>query len=137
MQTLRSKLRERGTLRLMPKTLALIAVQRQTAASRSARPWMREQHGVFGGVPITTPSRAPSKLAQTPNFKASLGQVAVVGLGLGVGFGFGFGLGLGGLGQVPHEETRAKKRMLTKRKRANEAELLEAISQCLKRNSFE
>jgi len=37
-QTLRSKLSEIGMLRLMPKILALMAVQRQTAASRSARP---------------------------------------------------------------------------------------------------
>jgi hypothetical protein len=38
-----------GTLRLMPRMLALRAVQRQTAASTSARPWMSEQHGFFGG----------------------------------------------------------------------------------------
>ncbi|MBA0801751.1 hypothetical protein Gohar_012099, partial [Gossypium harknessii] len=50
-QTLRSKLRETGMLRLMPKMLALIAVQRQAAASRSTRPLRREQHGITGGEP--------------------------------------------------------------------------------------
>jgi len=49
-----------GTLRLMPKTLALMAVQRQTAASTPASPWMR--------------------LAHTPSLRASLGQA---GAGLG------------------------------------------------------
>ena len=114
---------------MMPKTLALIAVQRQTAASRSARPWMREQHGVLGGVPTTAPISPPSKLAHTPNLRVSLGQVALAGLGLGVGLGLFFDLG--GLGQVPHAETMAKKRRLTKRKKATDAELLEAISQAL------
>lgn len=126
MQTLRSKLRERGIFRLMPKTLAFMAVQRQTAASRSVRPAMRVQHGVFGGVPTTTPSRPPSKSAHIPNFRASRGHVAFAGVGLGVGFGFGLGLGGLGVGQVPQEETRAKKRRLSKRKRAIDAELLES-----------
>lgn len=63
----------------MPKTLALRAVQRQTAASRSARPWMRGQHGFFGGVPTTRCSKSFSKLAQTPSFRVSLGQVALAG----------------------------------------------------------
>ncbi|WRX09789.1 hypothetical protein QQP08_002276 [Theobroma cacao] len=53
--------------------LALMAVQRQTAASRSARPWMRGQQGVFGGVPTT------STLAHTPNLRVSLGQEAAAG----------------------------------------------------------
>ncbi|KAL6986047.1 hypothetical protein U1Q18_019414 [Sarracenia purpurea var. burkii] len=37
----------------IPKTLALMAVQRQTAAARSASPSIREQQGLFGGVPTT------------------------------------------------------------------------------------
>lgn len=66
--------------------LALIAVQRQTAASRSAKPWMRLQQGVFGGVPTTRCTKPLSKLAHTPSFRVSLGQV---GLDVG-GFGLGF-----------------------------------------------
>ncbi|EYU30298.1 hypothetical protein MIMGU_mgv1a017316mg [Erythranthe guttata] len=73
-QTLRSKLSERGTFRFIPRTFALMAVQRQTAASRSANPAMRLQHGVFGGVPIVRPINPPSKLVHTPSFRVSFGQ---------------------------------------------------------------
>ncbi|GJW37323.1 hybrid signal transduction histidine kinase M [Tanacetum coccineum] len=78
----------------MPKILALMAVQRQTAASRSARPPRRVQHGVFGGVPTTRWTRSLSKLAHTPNLRVSFGQVAFGGCE-GVG-GLGFGDGGGG-----------------------------------------
>ncbi|KAK8710648.1 hypothetical protein V6N13_145962 [Hibiscus sabdariffa] len=88
-QTLRSKLREIGMLRLSPKTLALSAVQRQTAASRSARPWMREQHGCTGGEPTTTLTKL-STLAHTPNLRASLGHLPRAD---GVGVGLGSALG--------------------------------------------
>lgn len=103
--------------------LALMAVQRQTAASRSRRPWMREQHGVLGGEPMVTLSKEPSKSAQTPNLRASLGQVP---------WGVGFGLGLGQepqLRQEPQALTREKKRKLTARRSASDAERFEAISQ--------
>jgi hypothetical protein len=63
-----------GRLRLMPKILALRAVQRHTAASRLARPSMREQHGVFGGLPSSTLIK-PNTSAHTPNLIVSLGQV--------------------------------------------------------------
>lgn len=114
-------------LRLMPKMFALMTVQRQTAASRSARPWMRLQQGAVGGVPTTTLINPPSKSTQTPNFRASLGQVVapvgVVGLGLGLGFGFGFD------GQVPHALTKVKKRRLSKRNKVSDALMpLEPIS---------
>lgn len=138
-------------LSLMPNILALMTVQRQIAASRSARPWMRVQQGVTGGAPTVTLSKPPSKSTHTPSLRASLGHEAawegVLGLGLfGFGlFGFGFGLfgfrplglGLAGLvlgpGHVPlpHAVTSAKKRRLREKKRAREAELLEAISQTL------
>ncbi|GJT53197.1 hypothetical protein Tco_0988251 [Tanacetum coccineum] len=76
-----------------------MAVHRQTAASRSARPSMRVQHGVFGGFPTTKWIRSLSKLAHTPNLRVSFGQVALGGLdGVG-GFGDGvFGVGVGGFG---------------------------------------
>lgn len=63
-----------GRLMLMPKMLALITVQRQTAASKSASPSMRLQHGVTGGSPIVTLTRLPSTSRQTPNLRASLGH---------------------------------------------------------------
>nr|GMC94379.1 transmembrane protein [Ipomoea batatas] len=52
-----------------------MAVQRQTAASRSDNPAIKLQHGNVGGVPTTTPTNPPSKFAHTPNFKASLGHL--------------------------------------------------------------
>ncbi|KAI9174967.1 hypothetical protein LWI28_025444 [Acer negundo] len=131
-QTFKSKLSEMGMLRLIPKMLALMAVQRQTAASRSRRPWMTLQHGVTGGEPMVTFSKEPSTSAHTPNLRASLGQEAEDGVGVGFGFGFGFGFGVGlGEGQDPQALTRVKKRMLTAKKRASDAELFEPISQIL------
>ncbi|KAJ9549917.1 hypothetical protein OSB04_022460 [Centaurea solstitialis] len=147
-QALRSKLREIGTLRLIPKTLALIAVHRQTAASVSASPWSRVQHGLDDSEPTTTPIKPPSRSAHTPSFKVSLGQVAllgfglgVTGFGLGVGFGFGLGLGVGfglgdGLPQVPHPLTQAKKTRLSARKRAREALLFETIFNIISSNEI-
>ncbi|GMJ15067.1 hypothetical protein HRI_005175900 [Hibiscus trionum] len=113
-------------LRLSPKTLALSAVQRQTAASRSARPWIREQHGCTGGEPTTTLTKL-STLAHTPSLRASLGHLPRAD-GVGVGFGFGLGLGLGLVeGQELQALPREKKRMLSAKKRAMEADLFEAI----------
>ncbi|MFS8032324.1 hypothetical protein Hanom_Chr17g01556251 [Helianthus anomalus] len=116
-QTLRSKVRATGTFRSFPNTLALMAVHRQTAASRSARPLMRVQHGLVGGEPTSTEIK-PSKLAHTPSFKVSLGQVA---LASGAGFG-------AGLPQVPQPLTMAKKSTLSARKKTSEALVFEAIS---------
>ena len=59
----------------MPRTLALMAAQRHTAASRSTRPEMRLQHGVAGGDPIVTFPEF-SKSAHTPNLRTSIGQWA-------------------------------------------------------------
>lgn len=117
-------------LRLMPRMFALIAVQRQTAASTSTRPWMRVQHGATGGLPIVMLSNPCNTLAQTPSFRASVGHFPV-GLGLGLGFGFGFGCGFGcglgfGVGQPqPLALENVKKRMFTRRKRAIAEVLLE------------
>lgn len=98
-----------------------MAVQRHRAASRSTSPRRRLQHGRVGGAPITTLFTKFSTLAHTPNFRASLGHFPVL-LGLGKN---GFGLGMGfGPAQVPHELTRAQKRMLRERKRASEAVFL-------------
>lgn len=120
--------------------LALRAVQRQAAASRSASPLMRVQHGSTGGLPRVILSRPLSTLAQTPSLRASLGHLAVAGLGLGLGVGFGLGLGFGfgeglgcgfGLGegqpQLPHAEIVVKKRKLRIKKRAKDFVVFEAI----------
>jgi len=111
-QVLISKLKEIGISMLMPRMLALIAVQRQTAASRSTSPWSTVQQGVSGGLPTTPPIAPLSNLAQTPSFRASLGQLFLEI----IGFGLGFGIGLGWT-QVLHPLARAKKRRLRKRKR--------------------
>lgn len=114
-----------------------MAVQRQIAASRSTRPWSREQQGRVGGEPTTTFTK-PSTLAQTPSFSASLGQVPLeAGVGVGVGFGLGVGVGFGlGVGLLHGQGfvlavTRVKKRRLRARKRAADAELFDAISTTL------
>ena len=82
---------------------------------------------------MVTLSKLLRTLAQIPNFRASLGQVAVPegvegvpGLGVGLGLGLGFGFGRGHVLQAL--ATMVKKRRLTTRKRASEAVLLEAIS---------
>jgi hypothetical protein len=93
-QLLRMRLRSMGRLRLMPRMLALMAVQRQTAASRSTSPSSSEQQGWYGGEPIL-PLTRPSTLAHTPSFSASLGQWWPPPLGVGVG-GFGLGGEVGG-----------------------------------------
>ncbi|CAF2149183.1 unnamed protein product, partial [Brassica napus] len=122
LHTLRSKLRLMGRLMLMPRTLALRAVQRQTAASRSTKPFMRLQHGVTGGVPRAGPVTSFNKfraLTQTPSFKVSLGQVPVVVGGLGLCL-----LCLrGGGGQLVLlvAVVRVKKMTLKRRKRARES----------------
>lgn len=107
--------------------LALSAVQRQTAASKSTRFSIRLQHGLTGGVPSVTFNKPLSTLAQTPNFKASVGHLPSFegggGHGFGVGFGFGFGFGLGP-GQVLHALTTVKKRILNMRNRASDLAIL-------------
>jgi len=107
-----------GTFKLIPSTLALMAVQRQSAASKSIKSLSKAQQSLVGGVP-TTMFTSPKTLAQTPSFRVSLGHEAfgdgggggqppegagfgeglgVGGVGLGVGVGLGEGLGVGGVG---------------------------------------
>lgn len=71
---LRSKERETGMFKLMPRMLALMAVQRQRATSISTSPSSNEQQGWSGGDPITAPTGPFRMLAQTPSFNASLGH---------------------------------------------------------------
>lgn len=79
-----------GTFKLIPSTLALTAVQRQTAASKSAKPSNNAQHLLEAGDPRTTLT-SPRRSAQAPSFNVSLGHLPA---GAGVGFGFGLGVGL-------------------------------------------
>uniref|UniRef100_A0A0D3HGG1 Uncharacterized protein n=1 Tax=Oryza barthii TaxID=65489 RepID=A0A0D3HGG1_9ORYZ len=68
------RLRSMGMLRLRPSTLALMAVQRQTAASRSTRPSSSEQQGSYGDTAPTLALTRPSTLAHTCSFSASRGH---------------------------------------------------------------
>ncbi|XP_043810419.1 keratin, type II cytoskeletal 1-like [Manihot esculenta] len=86
----------------MPKRLALMVVQRQTAASKSTRSFKRLQHGVVGGLPIVMPNKPFNRSTHTPSFNVSLGQAPFDGAGdgsVGVGDGLlGVGDGLLGVG---------------------------------------
>lgn len=82
--TLTNKLSEIGTLRLIPRILALMAVQRQTTASKSTKPSSNAQHLLDSGVPTTTFTK-PSTSAQTPSFSVSLGQEGYVVGGVTIG----------------------------------------------------
>jgi len=77
-----------------------MAVQRQSAASKSAKSLIKAQQSLEGGVPTIT-CTSPKTLAQTPSFRMSLGQEPF-GDGDGVGGGgqlaFGLGFGMGGVG---------------------------------------
>lgn len=101
-----------------------MAVQRQTAASRSTRPSMRLQQGVFGGVPTTTCTKSFNKSAHTPNFRVSLGQLGFAGGGF---LWWCLGFGTGGHG-TEVEVTKVKKRRFRERRRAVVAAAFEAIS---------
>ncbi|KAF8702400.1 hypothetical protein HU200_032775 [Digitaria exilis] len=73
-----------GRLRLMPRMLPLMAVQRHRAASRSTSPSSSGQHGSVGGTPTLALIR-PSTLAHTPSFRASRGHLPnEAGVGVGV-----------------------------------------------------
>lgn len=102
-QKLSTRLRLIGILRLIPRMFALIAVQRQTAASKSTSPSSSGQQGSLGGDPIFTSLIRFSTFAQTPNFSALTGHLleelegGVTGV---TGDGtYGFGLGVTGPGQ--------------------------------------
>ncbi|WCJ22907.1 hypothetical protein M5689_004968 [Euphorbia peplus] len=64
-------------------------------ASRSTRPSRRGQHCVFVGVPMTRRSKSFNKLAHTPSFRVSIGQVCAFGADGDGGVG-AFGAGVDG-----------------------------------------
>ncbi|URD96427.1 hypothetical protein MUK42_28977 [Musa troglodytarum] len=114
-----------GRLMLMPRMLALMAVQRHTATSRSTSPSMRLQQGSLGGCATVALTRPLRTLAQAASLSVSRGHLAsppgLGGTGLGVGVGLEHGLGFGVDG----------KRRLRVRKTAREAENLEAMVEWL------
>ena len=114
-----------GMSRVMPSTLALMAVQRQAAASRSARPPRRLQHGSAGGFPTLAFTR-PATLAHTASLSAFLGHLPLPdgdGEG-GVGVG-GVGVGGVGVGQPPPQALATAKR---RRLRATRRKALDAMA---------
>lgn len=121
-QLLRIALIATGILRTMPKTFPLMAVQRQRAASTSARPERRVQHGAFEEPMVIGPRL--SKLTHAASFRVSIGHFPLgLGLGgigvfgvLGGGGQFGGGGGGFGFGQSPQALTRVKKIRLRTRK---------------------
>ncbi|KAH0883376.1 hypothetical protein HID58_059472 [Brassica napus] len=124
-QALRRRLRETGTLSLIPRTFAFKAVQRQAAASISTKPLRSEQQGLTGGEPSSILRRSFRTLAQTPSLRVFLGQLPEED---GVGVGLGLGLGFGMEPQPPPQAVvSVKKRMLNVRKMIREAEFLAAI----------
>lgn len=75
-QALRIKARQMGISGISkPIMLALRAMQRQVAASKSTRPSRREQHGVVGGLPIVMLSSPPNNPPHALNVNALLTQV--------------------------------------------------------------
>ncbi|KAM0880543.1 hypothetical protein ACQ4PT_033493 [Festuca glaucescens] len=63
----------RRTLRsTTPRTLALTAVQRQTAASRSTNPCNSGQHSSCAGTPTLRPSRPPRTFVHTLSLSTSM-----------------------------------------------------------------
>ncbi|KAM0926290.1 hypothetical protein ACQ4PT_003414 [Festuca glaucescens] len=91
---LRRRVKSTGTLSLMPRISALMAVQRQTEASRLASPDSSGQHSSFSGTGRLSLSRF-STLAHTFSFRVSIEQVDGVGT---TGGGGGGGVGVGQYG---------------------------------------
>eukprot|EP00268_Persea_americana_P021354 TRINITY_DN212_c0_g1_i4.p1 TRINITY_DN212_c0_g1~~TRINITY_DN212_c0_g1_i4.p1 ORF type:complete len:133 (+),score=25.26 TRINITY_DN212_c0_g1_i4:513-911(+) len=88
--------RAMGMMRLMLRTLALMVVHKQTAASKSTSPWSTGQHVSLALLPIPMCTRPPNKSTHAPSLRVSMGHVSwPVGGGGGHGFSLG---GDGGLG---------------------------------------
>ena len=85
-----------GKIRLMLRSLALIAVQRHKAASKSTRPSSSGQHSSLALLPIPMWISPPRTSTHAPNLRVSMGQVSCFG-GVGGGFTIG-GVGFTGGG---------------------------------------
>ncbi|KAK1323985.1 hypothetical protein QJS10_CPA02g00238 [Acorus calamus] len=85
-----------GRTMLMFKSLALMVVQRHTAASKPAKPCMTGQHVDLALLPMIRCTSPPSRSTHDPSFSVSIGQVAGGG-GDGGMEGGGDGVGDGGM----------------------------------------
>ncbi|KAI4376886.1 hypothetical protein MLD38_014594 [Melastoma candidum] len=114
-QALTMALNDTGMSRLIPSMLALMAVHRQSATSRSTSPSSNAQHGLVGGVPMTTLT-SPRTSAHVASFRVSMG--ALCGRDgcrddrgrawLRLRLGRGEGAGAAGIGDDREEEHREK-----------------------------
>ncbi|KAF5943507.1 hypothetical protein HYC85_017584 [Camellia sinensis] len=97
--------------KLIPSTLALIAVQRQTATSKSTKPASTAQHWLEGGEPMTRLTTPPRRSTQAPSFNVSIGQKGFTGGAAGGGLvGMHAGGGLLGMHGIQAWENVDKKR---------------------------
>jgi len=88
---------------LMLRILALMVVQRHTAASKSTSPASTGQHVCLALLPMPMCMRPPSTSTHAPSFRLSMGHVGCAGGGYGTtggGGGGGHGVSLGGFGGV-------------------------------------
>ena len=65
-----------GMFKLIPSTLALMAMHKHRATSKLAKPSSNAQHELDVGVPIMLPTTPPRRSAHTPSFNVSVEQVA-------------------------------------------------------------
>nr|AFK41124.1 unknown [Lotus japonicus] len=90
-----------GMMILMLRSLALMVVQRHTAASKSTSPASTGQQVCLALPPIPMCIRPPKRSTHAPSFKVSIGHVGCAGGGDGTtGGGGGLGVSVGGLGGV-------------------------------------
>lgn len=82
----------------MFRSLALIVVQRHSAASKPAKPSKTGQHVLLTLLPIPMCTRPPNRSTQAPSLRVSIGQVSCFfgGGGHGTGGGGGQGVSVGG-----------------------------------------
>jgi hypothetical protein len=118
-----------GMSRTKPSTLALMAVQRQTAASRSARPPRRLQHGWAGTLPAS-PLMSPSTLAHTPNLSVLTGHLLYDGV-VGAGGGGDGTTGGDGVGHLPQAQPQALAAVKKRRLSAKMRRTLDAMARVL------
>uniref|UniRef100_A0A803QIR7 Uncharacterized protein n=1 Tax=Cannabis sativa TaxID=3483 RepID=A0A803QIR7_CANSA len=74
------------------RSLALIEVHRQTAASKSTKPLSTGQHLSFAFPPIPILTKPPKTSTHAPSFRVSMGHVSCVGDGGGHTEGGGLGV---------------------------------------------
>ena len=99
-----SKVTATGTLSLTdPSTLALIAVHKHSAASRSATPFTTLQHFSLGLLPISSLTN-PNQLPQTPNLSVLMGHFCGAVEGGGVA-------DFGGQGRLSHAKQPMKNKL--------------------------